>query len=235
MAAVIDIDPLNYFALAWFVVCWLGYNYLADHSKLRERSVSAAMDRYRTDWMRAMLQRDLRVIDTTIMGNILNGTGFFASTTILVAGGLVAALGASETAVNVLRDLPFVASTSRALFELKVLVMLTIFIIAFFKMSWAFRLYNNCSVMIGAAPPPPVAEPVASEFAERAGQVLGFAAQHANRGLRAYFFALAILAWFVHPYAFMAASAWIVVVLYRREFRSRTLRAIGTQGAQLRQ
>ena len=127
-----DIALIDYVALGWFVVCWLGYNYLADHSKWRVRSVSAAMDRYRTDWMRAMLQRDLRVIDTTILGNILTGTGFFASTTILVAGGLIAALGAGETAVAVLRDLPFVAPTSRGLFELKVLVMLTIFVIAFF-------------------------------------------------------------------------------------------------------
>ena len=106
-----------------------------------------------------------------------------------------------------------------------------IFVIAFFKLAWAFRLYNNCSVMIGAAPPPPVETAAAEAYAERAGQVLGFAAQHANRGLRAYFFALAILAWFVHPYAFMAASTWIVVVLWRREFRSRTLRAVGKHGA----
>jgi len=228
-----DIALLDCVALGWFIICWLGYNYLADHSKWRTHGVSAAMDRYRTDWMRAMLQRDLRVIDTTILGNILTGTGFFASTTILVAGGLVAALGAGETAVAVLNDLPFVASTSQALFELKILVMLTIFIIAFFKLAWAFRLYNDCSVMIGAAPPPPVEESTAERYAERAGQVLGFAAEHANRGLRAYFFALAILAWFVHPYAFMSTSAWVVMVLYRREFRSRTLWSIGTQGARL--
>ena len=112
------------------------------------------------------------------------------------------------------------------------MLVLVIFVFAFFKLAWAFRLYNNCSVLIGAAPPPPVEPAVAEAYAARAGKVLRFAAQHASRGLRAYFFAIAVLTWFVHPLLFVASSTWVVLVLYRREFRSRTLRAIGTEGAQ---
>ena len=33
---------------------------------------------------------------------------------------------------------------------------------------------------------------------------------------------MAALCWFVHPALFVAATAWVVLVLYRREFRSRT-------------
>jgi uncharacterized membrane protein len=45
-------------------------------------------------------------------------------------------------------------------------------------------------------------------------------------GLRSYYYSLALLMWFIHPYAFMAASAAVVAVLYRREFRSRTLKTL---------
>lgn len=31
------------------------------------------------------------------------------------------------------------------------------------------------------------------------------------------------LGWFLHPYLFMAATAWVTWVLYRREFRSKSL------------
>ena len=53
--------------------------------------------------------------------------------------------------------------------------------------------------------------------------ISSLAARHANDGLRAYYFALAVLSWFLHPVAFMLATAWVTAVLYRREFLSRAL------------
>jgi uncharacterized membrane protein len=38
--------------------------------------------------------------------------------------------------------------------------------------------------------------------------------------------ALAVVAWFVHPVAFIGASTLIVIILYRREFRSDALVAL---------
>ena len=38
--------------------------------------------------------------------------------------------------------------------------------------------------------------------------------------LRGHYFALAMLAWFVHPLAFMAATLWVLGVLARRQFWS---------------
>ncbi len=225
-----DLTVLDHVALAWFAACWFGYLLIADYTQLSERSVSAAMHRYRAAWMREMMQRDLRMVDTTIIGNILTGVGFFASTTIILIGGLIAALGAAEAGAEVLSKLPLVSVTSKEAWVLKLLVMLVLFVFAFFKLAWAFRLYNNCSVLIGAAPQPPVDAAVAAAHATRAGRVLRFAAEHSNRGLRAYFFALAVLAWLLHPLAFITATSWIVLVLYRREFRSRTLGAIGDVG-----
>ena len=59
-----------------------------------------------------------------------------------------------------------------------------------------------------------------------AGRVLGLAAETFNDGLRAYYFAFALVAWFVSPFAFMAATALVVFVLYRREFHSEVLRML---------
>jgi uncharacterized membrane protein len=46
------------------------------------------------------------------------------------------------------------------------------------------------------------------------------AAREMNRGLRAYYFSIAALSWFVSPLLFMISTGIIVVVLYRREFHS---------------
>jgi uncharacterized membrane protein len=44
--------------------------------------------------------------------------------------------------------------------------------------------------------------------------------------LRSYYYALAVVAWFIHPMVFIAASTLVVVVLYRREFQSDALVAL---------
>lgn len=221
-----DFSVQDYIALAWFLLCWFGYTLVADKSRLSRHSMSSAMSGYRRRWMLEMLRRENRIVDTQILGNLLNGAAFFASTTILAVGGLVALLGATEEAIGVLADLPLAVSTPRLVFEVKVLLLVTIFVYGFFKFAWAFRLYNFCSVLIGAAPVEWRDNPEAEAIAARAAVVNDLAASHFNRGLRAYFFSLATLAWFLHPLLFMAASALVVRVLYRREFRSKSLKAV---------
>lgn len=219
-----DISWMDYAALTWFFVCWAGYTLLADHGRWRRRSISARMAYHRHRWMEQMLARELRMVDTTILGNLLTGISFFASATILVLGGLGALLGATEQALNALGALPFADPGTPHSFAAKVVLLILIFIYAFFKFAWSFRLTNYCSILVGSAPAPCAdAEPVT---AARAARMSMLAAHHFNRGLRAYFFALAALGWFLHPALFVAASTGVVAVVYRREFASRALRIL---------
>jgi len=174
-------------AFAWFGFCWAGYTAFADHSRWRHRSISAAMNRERGVWMTEMLARELRMVDIQIVGNLLRSLGFFASTTILLVAGLIAVLGATEQAVETLAVLPFGIPATKAVWHVKVLLLVTIFVYAFFKFAWAFRLTNNCSILIGAAPAAPADPARAEAHAERAATIIGLAAFHLNRGLRGYF------------------------------------------------
>jgi uncharacterized membrane protein len=217
---------LDYAALGWFLACWIGYSIFADYSRWKERSTTAIMSGYRRQWMQVMLRRENRIVDTNILGNLQNGVAFFASTTIFAIGGMLAMLGAGDVAVQIIADLPFAVETSRLTWELKALLLVMTLVFAFFKFARAFRLYNYCSVLIGAAPAEVENNPEAEALAERAAGINSLAARHFNRGIRAYFFALAALSWFLHPVLFIAAAAWVVFVVYRREFRSRSLEII---------
>lgn len=53
--------------------------------------------------------------------------------------------------------------------------------------------------------------------------MISMAANQFNFGLRAYYFGMATLAWFINPWFFMLVTAGVVVVLYRREFHSDVL------------
>jgi uncharacterized membrane protein len=77
-------------------------------------------------------------------------------------------------------------------------------------------------------PTPDRLDQESARIAERLAAIATSTARHFNRGIRAYYFGLAALGWFIHPWLFVLLSAWVVVVLYRREFRSRLLKTLGT-------
>ncbi|MGH8648827.1 MAG: DUF599 family protein, partial [Burkholderiales bacterium] len=66
----------------------------------------------------------------------------------------------------------------------------------------------------------------ATEYAgdiDRIAVILSFANRNFNQGLRAYYFGVAALSWFLHPALMMAVTLGVLYVLHQREFRSRTL------------
>ncbi|HYZ27002.1 MAG TPA: DUF599 family protein [Geminicoccaceae bacterium] len=212
-------------APAWFLLCWLGYTYLADREQSRG-SLMRTMYAYRALWARQLLHRDNRMVDTQIIANLMRSVSFFASTTMFIIAGLIAVIGARDRAMAVLAELPFAAESSPLLWDLKVLLLIVVFVYAFFKFTWAFRHYNYCLVLVGCVPAPDRLTEDSPKLAERLARIASATARHFNRGIRAYYFGLAALSWFIDPFLFMLLSAWVVLVLYRREFRSRLLRML---------
>ncbi|SDX14540.1 DUF599 domain-containing protein [Marinobacter mobilis] len=222
-------DYLELLALLWFLICWLGYS---EYSRRRAKDrpcLSNTLDLYREDWMRVMLQRGNRISDASVVGNLERNGAFFASSCLLILAGIITALGYTQEVMEVLSTLPFNNLPSREIWELRMVVLLVVFIYAFFKFTWSMRLYNFVAVMIGSAPLPDDKQtsPAAREaFACNAAGVCNMAGDAFNLGLRSYYYALAVVAWFIHPLAFIVASTWVVLVLYRREFRSSALTAL---------
>ena len=61
------------------------------------------------------------------------------------------------------------------------------------------------------------------EFGDRAGKLMGMAAESFADGLRAYYMSFAVIAWLVSPVAFALGTLAVLWILYRREFRSDVL------------
>jgi uncharacterized membrane protein len=220
-----DLPLLDLAACGWFLACWLGYTYWADHRD--KPGLAATMLDYRRLWTRGMLARENRMVDVMIIGHLMNSMSFFASTSLVVVGGLAAVLGSRVEAMKVLRELPFVPETAPLLWDLKVLLLVIVFVYAFFKFTWAFRHYNYCLILLGTVPNPDRVEPAHGEIAERLALIATSTGKHFNRGVRAYYFGLGALSWFIHPLLFIAVSAAVVLILERREFRSRLLATLG--------
>ena len=209
-------------ALALFVAAWAIYSYTAEGRFSRRSTLTAAMNRQREVWMRTMAQRDLRMVDTSIMIGLQQGTAFFASSCILAIGGCFAILGSGDRVLGVLGDLPFATVQSRAEFELKILGLVVILAYSFFKFGWSYRLFNYCSILIGAVPIPNDRNADELEVSvHRAARMHVLAGMHFNAGLRGIFFSIGYLGWFIGPAVLAAATVLVVAVLVRRQFFSR--------------
>ncbi|WP_431303675.1 DUF599 domain-containing protein [Sediminicoccus sp. BL-A-41-H5] len=212
------LSTLDIAALLVFFACWAGYTAVVDRvPRIQRRSVIAAMDEHRRRWMIALLNRENRISDTAIIGNLMQSTGFLANTSIFILAGLVALLGSPDLGRRVLAALPFAeAPVSDIAWEMRIALLVLIFVRAFFELTWALRQFNYCSIVIGGIG-------LGADFtpqAEMAAKVANRAARHFNTGLRAYYFGLAALAWIIHPVALILASLLVLRELHRREFRS---------------
>lgn len=210
---------LDWIALAVFAASWLGYSWLVDFSPWRHRSLTAAMDRQRRTWMEMLAKRDLRIIDTSIVGGLQNGTAFFASTSLLAIGAAFAFLTTSEQVLSAFEQLPVPLNTSRAAWEAKAVGLLAIYAYAFFKFGWSYRLFNYTSILIGAVPFAAEADTEKSKRAvERAAHMSVLAGHHFSLGQRAFFFSVGFLGWFAHPFVFLVVTISVVIALARRQF-----------------
>jgi uncharacterized membrane protein len=220
-------------ALVFFVAGWVGYAVFAKRRSTRQPSVLDTTNRIRRQWMLQSTYREVRVFDGIVIQNLSTSPSFFASTTILIIGGLLAVLGTTDKASELVREIPFAARTSVLVFDLKIVLLLGIFVYTFFRFTWSMRQYTFGALLVASIPERDTlvemgaqGEALRQSFAERAGRVVSLAAETFNDGLRGYYFAFAALGWLFAPLVFALATAGVVWILYQREFRSDVLGAL---------
>lgn len=208
-------------ALGWFLASWIVYSLIIEKSGKGASGLNALMDKVRDRWMEEMIARDVRIVDSQVTAALQNGTAFFASTSLIAIGGTLTLLRATDQILTVISALPFSVPTTPAMWELKVVGLAVIFVYAFFKFAWSYRLFNYLAIMIGAAPPATEKDtPAAHAFADRASRLCAEAGLHFNRGQRAFFIALGYLGWFLGPLELAFGTTAVLIVMWRRQFNS---------------
>jgi len=225
----VNIDWLNCVAFLWFLCGWVGYSRFAKRRAKQVDCLASVMHAHRIDWMRSVFFREIRVSDAAILANLERNVSFMASTSLLVLAGVITVLANSDQVATLVANLPFAVEAAAQHLQIKLLILACMFIYAFFTFTWSLRQFGFCSVLIGASPVVREGELSDEEcelFARHSGKVLDQASHSYNFGLRSYYFAMALLAWFIHPVLFMATVALVVGILYHREFHSNSLKAL---------
>jgi len=218
---------IDIIAVAWFFLLTVGYSYATLYGPLAKSGLVEAVNRQRKIWMANMAERENRMVDVQILANLSRGNAFFASTSVFVTGAFAALFSNVEEIHLLATKFPFLRQTTLFMWQLKVMFLMSIFIYAFFKYAWAYRLSHYTGILIGATPILNAKTKTrCKEHAEGVAELAGLVGRHANAGLRAYYFGIAGLGWFIHPTVFMLTMLWVVGVIYRREYRSNALSTI---------
>ncbi|MCC5450736.1 DUF599 domain-containing protein [Rheinheimera sp. UJ51] len=218
---------LDIIALVWFSLAWGGYTLYAKRRAKVVSCLSFELRRKRNHWMQQMLRRDNKMADVGLISTLERNVTFFASSCLLIMAGLLTVLTSSERLNTMLSGLiPWSAQTETQI-QIKILLLALIYVFAFFQFTWSLRQYGFCGVLIGAAPD---GREMATEeqdlYTSRTAKVIDQANHSFNYGLRAIYFSLAALTWFIDSSLFMGATVVVVLILKHREFHSKVLKAL---------
>ena len=214
----------DWIALFVFVVAWLGYGPLIRLVARRSGSLNMDMLSVRDAWMRAMTHREMRLIDSQLMGHSINSASFFASTNLLLIAAVAGILFGGENALKGFAAVGAEAVPMKIL-EAKLALVLVCLARGFLDFIWSLRQMNYALALIGAAPEIHT-ETDRVAYGHAVAQVLNPALGGFSQGVRGYYFALAAAAWLFGPFAFLAVTLSAVALLFMRQRHSPSARAV---------
>ncbi|GAB5389115.1 MAG: DUF599 domain-containing protein [Alphaproteobacteria bacterium] len=212
--SVYDSTAIMLFGLGWLMV-----SLLVDHARPGRESAHTLMREYRRNWMRQLVTRPGRILDSAILATLSQSTSFFASACMIAIGGCFALLGQADHLADLAGVIGDGPVPPKLVWEVKIFLVLMVVAYAFLKFVWAVRLFGFCAVVMASVPEGEPSEE-GYRIADRAADLNIYAARQFNRGLRAVYFALAALFWLIGPVPMMLATGATCIMLYRREFHS---------------
>ena len=217
---------LDGLALALFFLCWLGYGPLLALLARRSGSLNDDMLTVRRAWMMVMTHREVRIVDSQLMGHTINSAGFFASTNLLLIAAVAGILFGGDQALQGVAAVGGESVPVRLL-EIKLALVLLCLARGLLDFIWSIRQMNYALALIGAAPELH-AEADRESLGEAAASLLNPALSAFSHGVRGYYFALAAAAWLFGPLWLAIGVAAVFCLLIWRQAGSPAARAVRT-------
>lgn len=210
------VDGFSFFASALPLLALYGYGFAAKIIDRHRPSISALMNEQRINWVTHATRRETP-LDAILSGNIMSSVSFFASTTALLILALFTVIGQLPQLSPALSSITFGALYSDADFQIHNIAMLILFVSAFLSFTLSLRQFNHFCILLGASDP---ASPAPPDTIGTIARINAIAARNFNAGIRAYYFAIPMVAWFISSWASIAVTFITVALLLYREYFS---------------
>lgn len=207
---------MTLFATLFPLICWFAYNYGVPLLERHRPSLSVIMSMQRRRWVANAVKRDTP-LDAILAGNLMGSVSFLASTSVLLILAVFTAFGNVTALSDTLTTIGLKATYNAQDVQIHLFATLSIFVLSFFAFTLALRQFNHFCILLGAIEH---SEHVARDEIDGIAQLNTLAAKNFNNGIRAYYFAVPMVAWFASEWLAIGASVVTVVFLIHREFFS---------------
>jgi uncharacterized membrane protein len=219
-----DFDAPHVAALLVIIGCWMLYGPILNW--LGRGTLNAQLHVVRLRWMRKMqdTDREHRVFDAILIGQLTTMMTFFGSGTLIVLAGLLGALAGVGSIHAAMTRLAFFPPLSLGLFTIHFAALTLIMAVSFFSFAYAIRKLGYTLAMIGGLTETRSDQTHSRIMIAQTATVLTAAVKSLNNGIRGFYFAVAALFLFVNPYTSIFVTLLITTVLiYRQGFSSEAL------------
>lgn len=207
---------MTLFATLFPLICWFAYNYGVPLLERQRPSLSVIMSMQRRRWVANAVKRDTP-LDAILAGNLMGSVSFLASTSVLLVLAVFTAFGNLTALTDTLTTVGLKTTYTAQDVQIHLFATLTIFVLSFFSFTLALRQFNHFCILLGAIEH---SEHVAPDEIDGIAQLNTLAAKNFNNGIRAYYFAVPMVAWFANEWLAVAASLVTVGFMIHREFFS---------------
>ena len=198
------------------LICYFAYNIIVPLVERLRPSLSTIMNMQRRRWVANAALR-VSPFDAILSGNIMGSVSFLASTAVLLILAIFAVFGQVPALMAALDSMALERTYTALDVQLHLVVMLAMFVLAFFAFTLALRQFNHFCIMLGALDD---TNPITDPEIDAITAMNSLGARNFNSGIRAYYFSVATVAWFVSEWLSIAVCIATIVILAHREFFS---------------
>ena len=167
-------------------------------------------NRLRREWVETVMKGKQDILAVQTLRNWVMASSFLASAAILIGLGILNATFRTDKIAECTQALNLLGSTSKALWLIKLLVLVVDFFFAFFNFALSIRYYNHASFTINV---PPSDDPIVTYDA--VAGIISHANTHYTLGMRGYYLAVPFTLWLFGPSWMLMGAVAIVMILYR--------------------
>jgi len=198
------------------IACWLAYNFAVPLVERTRPSLSVIMSLQRRRWVANATRRE-SPLDAILSANLMQSVSLLASTSMLIVLAIFAGFGAVPQLMDTLNSLGLGHQVTPQAMQVQLLVLVTIFASSFFAFTLSLRQFNHFCIMIGAIVHD---QPSTEEEIDAIAMLNSLAAKNFNNGIRAYYFAVPAVSWFVSPLLAIVVTVITTLFIVHREFFS---------------
>lgn len=164
----------------------------------------------RVQWVASVLENKNGILAVQTLRNATMASTFMASTSVLLAVGVLSLTGNGENVRHTWHSLNFFGSVTSDMFAFKILALLLNFFLAFFCFTSSLRLYTHVAFMLGAENGPEDK----SQISCMAEKYLNMGANHFSLGMRAFYFTVPLVFWIFGAQFMLFGTIFLISIIY---------------------